>query len=163
LVLSEAERQKVLTLKELDSEEEEAKQEIVKARQLAAPEVADEGEEAEADENASEGDEEEGEASPTNRKRRKSSAAVSKVEDVHHKKAQLKKTHSKPQIIKVEEEEEKLLERLEKIEDPTFVPGKAVNVAHRGARRQAAKRSASKVPPFPSFFFLFLLTLLLRP
>lgn len=154
----------MLTLKELDSEEEEAKQEIVKARQLAAPEVADEGEEAEADETASEGDEEEGEASPTNRKRRrKKSAAVSKVEDVHQKKAQLKKTHSKPQIIKVEEEEEKLLERLEKIEDPTFVPGKAVNVAHRGARRQAAKRSASKVPPFPSFFFLFLLTLLLRP
>jgi hypothetical protein len=151
MLLSEAERQRILERKALDSEEEEAaaKKEEEEAAATAAAQKkkkkpakgkkksADDAE-AEAEENGDEDDgenEDDGEEGEDGEKKKKGGK----------KKPVLKKALSRPQIVKEEEEQDKLLERLEKIEDPTFAPGKAVKAnAHRGARVQAAKRSTAR-------------------
>lgn len=154
MLLSEAERQRILERKALDSEEEEAaaKKEEEEAAATAAAQKkkkkpakgkkksADDAEaEAEAEENGDEDDgenEDDGEEGEDGEKKKKKGGK---------KKPVLKKALSRPQIVKEEEEQDKLLERLEKIEDPTFAPGKAVKAnAHRGARVQAAKRSTAR-------------------
>jgi hypothetical protein len=128
MLLSEAERQRILERKALDSEEEEAAD---KMEEESASQKKDDG-----DDEAEAEDDEDGDEDEDGKKKKK--APKKKGKPV------LKKALSKPQIVKEEEEEDKLLARLEKIEDPTFAPGKATKVAHRGARVQAAKRSTAK-------------------
>lgn len=171
MTLSEAEKQKILTLKDLDSEDEAAKEEVEKAKRAALEaegvKVDDDeaagGEEEEAEEEEEEdGEGDDGDEEGAKKEKKTSKAKVKKA--AQKKKGELKKTASKPLIVKEEEEEEKLLERLEKIEDPTFAPGRKAKVAHRGTRVQSAKRSAARVlGSFSPVFLLLALELIILP
>lgn len=136
LVLTEAERQKILTLRDLDSEDEAAKEEVEKAKRAAREVEGDTAAQEEVEEKENEGEQEDEEDDDEKKMNTKKAQQRTPV---------LKKSLSRPLIAKEEEEEDKLQKRIEQIEDPTFAPGRKTQVAHRGSRVQSAKRTTARV------------------